>query len=388
MRKRVFNTRRPSQAPAPLRFFGKTALLLTVFISLTLSALAGGPKQEFSKTINREFATNTNGMTALYNKYGAVNVKTWANNSVKIDITIRVNASSQNAADKMFDRIQVNFANTTGYVKAETMIQSKSGWWIEENVCQDFKINYDVWMPASNQLDLKNKYGNAYVAAITGKLMAEIKYGDLRTEALAGDADLNLSYGKAFIAGVNNLYGQVSYGEVNLTAAKGDVQMDTKYSELHLDKSNAVRLTSKYDDLKVGDIQDLRLQTKYSDVKAQRVGAAYITAQYTDLKLTALTTSADIDLCYGSLRVESLGREFADVNVVGKYTDVSIATERTARYKFKIDGSHTDISRPSGASLRRSEKSSGCETLEGHVGDANARGMVKAKMQYGSFVMR
>lgn len=27
-------------------------------------------------------------MTALYNKYGTVNVKTWQSNSVKIDITI------------------------------------------------------------------------------------------------------------------------------------------------------------------------------------------------------------------------------------------------------------------------------------------------------------
>ena len=388
MRKREFDTTHPSQIPVRMRLLGKSALLLTALIALTFSALAKGPRQEFSKNMTREFTTNANGMTALYNKYGAVNVKTWANNSVKIDITIRVNASSQSAADKMFDRIQVNFANATGYVKAETMIQSKSGWWVEDNVCQDFKINYDVWLPTGNQLDLKNKYGNAYVAAITGKLTAEIKYGDLRTEALTGDVDLNLGYGKAYLAGVNNLYGQVSYGEVNLTSSKGDVQMDTKYSELHFDKSNAVRLTSKYDDLTVGDIQDLRVQTKYSDVTAQRVGAAYITAQYTDVKMAAVTTSADLDLTYGSLKIESLGREFADVNVVGKYTDVYVATERTARYKFKIEGSHTDISRPSGASIRRSEKNSGCETLEGNVGDANARGTVKGKMQYGSFVLK
>ena len=388
MRKRVFDINSLAQAPAPLRIFEKSALLLTVFIALTFSALAKGPKQEFSKNITREFATNANGMTALYNKYGAVNVKTWPNNSVKIDITIRVNAASQSAADKMFDRIQVNFANTTGYVKAETMIQSKTGWWEEGNTCQDFKINYEVWMPPGNQLDLKNKYGNSYVAAITGKLTAEIKYGDLRTEALTGDVDLNLGYGKAYIAGANNLYGQVSYGEVNLTAAKGDIQMDTKYSELHFDKSNALRLTSKYDDLTLGDIQDLRVQTKYSDITAQRVGALYITAQYTDLKMAVVTTSADLDLCYGSLKIASLGREFADVNVVGKYADVYVATERTARYKFKIEGSHTDISRPSGASIRRSEKSSGCETLEGNVGDANARGTVKGKMQYGSFVLK
>lgn len=366
----------------------RAAVLFGIFVNLAFNVLANGPLQEFTKNINREFGTNSNGMTAIYNKYGTVNVKSWQNNSVKIDVTIRVNAANQAAADKMFDRIQVNFANTTGYVKAETMIQSKSGWWGEENVCQDFKINYEVWMPAGNQLDLKNKYGNSYVAALNGKLTAEIKYGDLRTEALTGDADINLGYGKAFIAGVNNLYGQVSYGEINLTAAKGEVQLDSKYSELKLDKVGAARITSKYDDFTLGDIQDLRVQTKYSDLKVVRVGAVFITAQYTDVKLTTVSTSADVDLMYGGLKIEALGRDFTDANVTGKYTDVRITAERGAGYKFKLDGNYTDMAWASGASLRRQEKSSGSESVEGSVGNASARGTVKAKMQYGSFVLK
>ena len=71
-------------------------------------ALATDPTQEFIKTINREFSTAQEGTTALYNKYGKVNVNTWQNNSVKIEITIMVNTNSQREADKTFDRIQVN----------------------------------------------------------------------------------------------------------------------------------------------------------------------------------------------------------------------------------------------------------------------------------------
>ena len=385
MRKRVFDLAPPAQQRAASRI----GMVLALFWACALPAFAGrGPKQEFVKNINREFSTNANGTTALYNKYGTVTVKTWASNSVKIDINIRVNASSQSAADKMFERIQVNFASTTGYIKAETVIQNKTGWWIEDNLCQDYKINYDVWMPVGNSLDLKNKYGNSYVADLSGKLFAEIKYGDLRTETLATDADLNLSYGKTFITSVSNLYGQVSYGELHLTAAKGDVQLDSRYSELHLDRSNAVRLTSKYDEMFLGDINDLRIQTKYSDLEAKRLGAVFITAQYTDLKLRAVTTSADLDLNYGSAKIENLGRDFADVNVVAKYTDVYVTADKMARYNFKIDGSYTDISKPSGASIRRSERSGSNETLEGHVGDGNARASVKGRIQYGSFVLK
>ncbi|MFZ4634496.1 MAG: hypothetical protein ACOYNO_09855, partial [Saprospiraceae bacterium] len=85
-------------------------------------ALATCPDQEFTRTINRDFGTTANGMAALYNQYGKLNIKTWSENRVKIDITIVVNASDQRSADRIFDRIKVNFTNTAGYVKAETMI--------------------------------------------------------------------------------------------------------------------------------------------------------------------------------------------------------------------------------------------------------------------------
>ena len=97
-------------------------------LALSPCVFANGPNQEFSRPINREFATNSNGMTAIYNKFGAVNVKTWNKNIVKIDIVILVNAKDQREAEKTFNRVKVNFANTAGYVKAETMIQEKSAW--------------------------------------------------------------------------------------------------------------------------------------------------------------------------------------------------------------------------------------------------------------------
>jgi hypothetical protein len=365
----------------------KIVALLGLFLIQQVAVWAASPEQEFTRTINREFGTLANGMTAIYNKYGTVNVKTWGSNAVKIDITIIVNAKDQRDADKMFERIKVNFANTSGYVKAETMIASKSGWWVEDNSCQDFKINYEVSMPVNNQLDLKNKYGNAYVATLNGKLTAEIRYGDLRTEAINNDADLNIAYGKAFLTRVNNLYGQLSYSKLSLDQAR-DVQFDSKYSELNLSVAGAVRLTSKYDDLSFGSLEDLRLQTKYSDVKLQKARAAYFTTQYTDVRITGVGDAIDADMCYGSLKIESLGRNFNDVNIVGKYTDVLIATERGASFRFDAETNYAGLRTPSGATIRRRDDSGAREVVEGYVGDSNAKGVVKARLSYGDFVLR
>lgn len=362
-----------------------TLLLLGFLLSHSAVAAVGGPKREFTKTINREFTTTATGMTALYNKYGKVNVNTWSNNSVKIDITIVVNADDQRDADRTFDRIKVNFTNTAGYVKSETVI-AEQDWW-PKGSCQDFKINYEVWMPANNQLDLKNKYGNSYVGALNGKLTAEIRYGDLRAEAITSDADLSLGYGKASLSRVNNLSGQISYGELTL-AEVNDVQLDTKYSDLNIERAKSVRITSKYDDFTFGNLEELRLQTKYANVVVKSARSTLVTAQYTDVRLANLSEKVDADLTYGSLEVGALGKNFSEVNVVGNYTNVRVNVERGVNYRFDAAGTYAGLRYPVGSTVRHQEDSGKKASASGYVGDANAHGLVKVRLNYGDLVLK
>lgn len=352
-----------------------------------MSARAGCPEQEFTRTINREFTTTADGMTALYNKYGAVNVKTWQSNNVKIDITIIVNAGSQREADKIFDRIKVNFANAAGYVKAETMIEQFSGVTWFGGGSNDFKINYEVSMPIGNQLDLKNRYGNSYVAQLNGKLFAEIKYGDLRAETVGNDADLSIGYGKAYLAKVNNLYGQASYSELTVSEAN-EIQLDTKYSELKSDRVNTLRLTSKYDDFELGTVGELRLQTKYANLRVRSARATFLTAQYTDVKLANVTETADADLAYGSFKIESINKNFSDINIVGKYTNIEMRLEPGAANRFNFEGHYADLKTPTAATLRYNNDSGKSKSVEGYVGDANAKGHITAKLHYGGLVLK
>ena len=361
-------------------------LALLAFGGATL-AFANGPKQEFSKKINREFGISATGTSAIYNKYGKVNINTWANNSVKIAITIVVNASDQRTADRTFDRIKVNFLNTADYVKAETVIETETKITWLTNSSQDFKINYDVWIPVGNQLDLKNKYGNAYVANLNGKLKAEIKYGDLRTETINNDADLSIGYGKATLAQVRNLTGYISYGGLTIADATS-VQVDTKYSDFQIDRADAVRVTSKYDNFNLGNIHDLRVQTKYANLRVQQSKAVFVTAQYTDVKLNNISGSVDADLTYGSLKVGALGRNFSDARIVGKYTDVQMNVESGTAFRFDAEGNHSGLRTPSGATISRSDKSSSRSSVEGFVGDANAPRFIHDRLNYGDFVLK
>ncbi|MDO8368854.1 MAG: hypothetical protein Q7T20_18805 [Saprospiraceae bacterium] len=368
----------------------RAAMLLCLFLAQTIAVFANGPMQEFTKNINREFGTAADGTTALYNKYGAVKVKTWQNNSVKIDVTIVVNAKSQREADETFKRLNVNFTNAWGYVKAETMVAEGTGsgiWWPAQACADDFKINYEVWMPVTNQLDLKNKYGNSWVAALKGKLIAEIKYGDLRTEALSNDADLNLSYGNAWIASVKNLFGQASYSKLNVAEAN-DIQLDTRYSETNVEKANNLRITSKYDDFNLGNIEELRLQTKYANLRSNSIRTAFITAQFSDMDFANVREGMDADICYGTLGINALSRNFSNVNVVGKYTGVTVAVERGAVYRFDAELNFADAHVPNAATVKNRSDSGERETLQGYLGNESAKGLVKARLTHGDFVIK
>ncbi len=364
----------------------------SIFYKICESA-AFCPDQEFSKTLTREFQTSADGTVALYNKYGKVNVNTWQNNQVKIEVTFVVNARSQSEADKVFNCLNVNFANSWGYVKAETIICENSGSRgtifgipIPGSGQTDYKINYEVWMPAGNQLDLKNRYGDSFVGDLNGKLTAEIKYGDLRTESIRNDCDLTLGYGKATMKAVQNLSGQVSYAELKLTESR-DIQLDTKYSELSFEHSANVRLTSKYDDIKLGTALDLRLQTKYADVAAKSVRNIFLTAQYTNVEVQNLAQSLDADMQYGGLHVQSLARGFQSVNLTGKYTDFEVDVERGAAFRFDAEGTYCDLKAPSGANIQRKEEKGSWEALKGSVGGESG-GLVKVKLNYGGITFR
>ena len=138
--------------------------LLVLFFATAMPTLmladgrGSNSKEQFTKVIERSFDISPDGTTRLYNKYGRINIETWDRNKVELKITIEANAKTESKADELFERIDIDITNSDDYVKAETLIESSSKWgnWTKG----DYKIYYDVKMPASNRLEAGMKYGN------------------------------------------------------------------------------------------------------------------------------------------------------------------------------------------------------------------------------------
>jgi hypothetical protein len=368
-------------------------LVAILFAYQTPVLFATDVKTEFTKKISREFSTTPDGTTALYNKYGKVEVKTWSENKVKINVNIVVVANNESEANKTFDRINVNFMSTYGYVKAETMISNSSssswnfswdGFWGNNHCAQDYKINYEVYMPPANNLDLKNSYGNSYLASYNGKLTAEIKYGDIKSTDMSNDVDLVLAYGNGTFNSLRDLKLDVSYGKLDLEYAK-NVSAETKYSELDYFNVGDLRIVSMYDEIAVGTANTMKVQTKYSDLKLGKIQNLYLTSQYTDTKVDQLGQNIDADLNYGDLTIASLHDKFQSVKFNGNYADLKIVPFSAGQgYSFDLQGNYSDLEVPSRAAVT-TDKSARGKQVKGNMNGGG--GTIKAKVNYGDILI-
>ena len=199
--------------------------------------------QDFTRLYDKNFAVNKNTIVVLSNKYGAIDVHTNNGSKVIVKVKVTVNATSQAQADKVFERINIIFNDGPEFVKTETTVENQpkptvifAGTAPTTNC--DFRIDYDVTMPAGNRLDLTNRHGNTTIAALKTSVKIDQKYGDVRLDG-ATSATLVLAYGGGQLSELNTLYGTVSYGKLTSPNIR-NAYLKTIYSQLRFDQIGAM----------------------------------------------------------------------------------------------------------------------------------------------------
>ena len=351
---------------------------------LALAPFWAFAKQDFTKTIKKEFEISSDGITSISNRYGRVEVKTWDKNRVKIDVTIVVKAGSESEAQKVFDRIQVNFANTAGTVSAETSIESqKNTWWGSWNSSRtDFSINYDVFVPTTGTVELANKYGDLYLAPYNGKANIEVKYGNCRLEGLNGPATLALAYGNGSIGQVKQLQADAQYCRLLIKEAR-DLQLDSKYSKITVDQCETLRCETRYDTYSIGAVKDLTNSGKYDNFEVKTAERINIMTEYTDLSIGKIQVKADLNLKYGGASIQDLARGFDAIVIQGKYADFKVGMNSGIPYRIDFFQAYAGIRYPEGMKVTLEKERGTSHQVEGHSGSSSEGGVIKAKLAYG-----
>ncbi len=346
------------------------------------------PQQTFVKNINREFNTTAKGTTSIYNKHGNVSVNTWNEKKVKFEITITVNSGNQSDANKVLDQLNVNFINTNGYVKAETVIGT-----LDANRLQDFKVNYKVWIPADNQLELSNRYGDSELGNLNGNLTANIKFGDLKTGNVLADINLKTEFCKAVIPSVQNLYGWANDGQVILDNAKM-VQLETERSTCTFRRAEDIRLTSRFDQVDIGVAGNVIVHTKYGSCNVISARSMIITSCHSKTVVDHVSQSMNADLQSGGLEIKNVQNGFEKLELSASNAMVKVNLDQTS-YCYELSGNNTRINLPtsesaaisSGPNAVKVSSLTGSFTKQGCFGETSTQSKITAKMNNGALVL-
>lgn len=368
-------------------------LLILLFLPLGLFAIDDKGRKEYVKEINKNFDMQRKGELSIVNKHGKVDIKTWDKPEVKIEVKIIVQAKDDDRADDIFNRINVEFENGSDFVKAMTDIKSKKGHWTawsnwnKSSDRDEFEINYEVSMPMDGRLEVRNKYGDTYVAETDGPVNAEVGYGSIRFEGVNNELKLYLGYGDATVIKAESITAEVNYSKIGIRSA-GDADLNTKYSNVNIEQVGSMRIITKYDDFTIGKAGTMRTEGKYGKFNINQVGKLVADGKYTDYIIGSLSSEADVVLSYGGLSIESLKKGFNNIRLDGSYANFKIVTDPDINYKVDASASYGDVKLPEHIAVTYKRDSGYSYRIEGVVGQGGSESMIKVKVNYGDIRVR
>lgn len=384
-----------------MKAFNKNNALRTIvfLVSLFFTALASkaginfippgdttADNQEFIKTYSKTFPATDNTLVVLSNKYGKIVVKPGTSAEVVINVRITARCWKQEEANKIFERININFSNGPDFVKAETEIESgKNSWWGSNN-SSDYTIDYDVTMPANCKLELANKYGDSHIGALNKDVKISQHYGNFKLEsALYGIVDL--AYGSGNITKLEGLNATLGYAKL-YTGDLKDVQMKSKYSEFQAGNINTLNVHSAYDDYKIKDVNAAIIESRYGAFDFGEMTDVRLSSSYTDFKVQKLINSADLRTTYGGISIENVKPGFGTIDIFASYTDCFVGLDNSISYQLDASMNYASLARPHLISTKLDNSSGSHHDVVGTVGDANTKSLLRVRLNYGGLKLK
>jgi hypothetical protein len=235
------------------------------------------------KIIERNYRISSHRIN-VDNRYGNITVHNWNRNEAKVTISIRTAERSESRAQEALERVHIDESKSGNSISFKTNIASgNSGWWSSLTGSTDdraLQIDYEIYLPKSNELALANRYGTIKLDDRTGKVAVSVSYGKLEAGRLSGRSNsLAVAYSKASMAYLNEGDVSVRYGELTLSEAE-KLNLALSYSSgSTIDKVNrAAKVSLRYSGgFRIGlasTIQQADIAASYSSLEIQPAAEA------------------------------------------------------------------------------------------------------------------
>lgn len=349
-------------------------LLFIPTIVLGNNILDADGKYTEKKAIKKEFTVSADALLEIDNSYGNIDITSWNENRVIVEVAIRVNGNDQDTVIEKLKSIDVDFKSSPGIVSARTIFDSnQQSWW--EKIKNSWnssnlktEINYTIKVPVTNSVNLNNDYGAITLDKIQGDAKINCDYGQVNLGELLGDNNsIHIDYSNnSSIKYMKR--GKISADYSDFTIQNcGELQLNADYTKSRVDKADELNFNCDYGALKIGSIGTLNGNGDYVGIDVESVGSA-------------LNVISD----YGSINVESLKSSTNEVAIKTRYTGVSIGYEAKLDFDFRIKTSYGSIKMTDGdvVILKKNQENTSKE-YQGYRGVENSGNTINISTSYG-----
>jgi len=374
-----------------------SVLITVLWTGLITSAIAS--ETDLQKTYSWKYNINKDGNVTVDNYDCNLSIHAWDKAETEFHLTIDAKTQSDADAEILDSYLSdmkfsnsntaVKFGNTfwenRNNIKGRITMKLASGKTVS---LSEFSMKGELWVPPGSHLILSSKYSevkledfgglleldlyndNLYAGNVNGKASIVDKYSTLEFKDMK-DVEADLYNSKVQAKNTGNLkivskyckFSAETTGNLNIDSYNdnfsflktGTITFLAKYSDLKSDisgrtdldcyegtiilkQTEEVKIASKYADFQIENAVSINISSSYNDkfttTKLNTLSIAE--SKYCDFKIGELKTSlTESDGYEDKFHVQKTGQDFKELNVNGKYTEITFGLPKTLDYKFK-----------------------------------------------------
>jgi len=329
-------------------------------------------KHTREKKIKKEFNVSANSNLSIDNAYGNVDITTWDENRVVIEVIIKTNGNDEEKVQEKLEEINVDFNQSSAGVSAKTKFSKEErSWWKSlvggfDNV--NMEVNYIIRAPERNNLDINNDYGGIYIDKTTGNAKISCDYGKMDIGELRGRSNyLNFDYTRS------SRIGYVTNAEIN-----------ADYSDYEIEEAEELLISADYSTSKIGKVSKMTFNCDYGSVEIDKVKVLEGNGDYLTTKINRVFTALDLNLDYGSLSIEKIIKGIRKVEINTDYAGVKLGFDQEMSFQFDVRTSYGGIKGLEDLEVQKRDQQNSSNSVSGYYGSQNSDTQINISTSYGS----
>jgi hypothetical protein len=302
-------------------------IIVGIFASIAMASSASAQVYERSKKYSQTYPLKAETEVSISNKYGNIHVNVWNQDSVRIEVDVRVSANRQARVDRTFNDIDVQFTANLNYVVVNTVFTSSGGVLTELsdlgrsliNSGGITEINYKVWIPSKTNLKLENRFGNIYTTDHSGRIELRVSNGDMQVNELSGKSVVTVEFGNASIRRLADARIELNYATLDLNQS-GTLFLDGRSSTINIQKVNSLQLNSRRDRIIIDEAAVITGETSFSRAN-----------------INAITGHIMLKGNYGNINVSGLSSAFQYMQLNTSFTTVQLYLHSAASANLEVN---------------------------------------------------